>query len=96
MGPTSTFFRYTDRRTPHTDREKSSWKEREVGDIFAQMGPGGEPVKAFLLSGSDDTIQHAFQFERDTFAELAGLLGKATKTLSAVHSAIRVELAGGF
>ena len=94
--PTSTFFRYTDRRMPDADREKSSWKEREVGDIFAQMGPGGEPVKAFLLVGSDDTIQNAFQFERDTFAEFTELLGKATKTLSEVHSAIRVDLAGGF
>ena len=95
IDPTSTFFRYTDWRTPDADREKSSWKEREVGEVFAQMGPENEPVKAFILFDADDTM-HAYQYSTDTFAELSELLGKTTEALSAAHSGLRVELAGGF
>ena len=95
IDPTSTFFRYTDRRKPDADREKSSWKEHEVGEVFAQMGPEGEPVKAFILLDADDTM-HAYQYSADAFAELSKLLGETTEALSAAHSGLRVELAGGF
>ena len=95
IDPTSTFFRYTDRRTPDSDREKSSWKACEVGEVFAQMGPESEPVKASILLDADDTM-HAYQYSADTFAELSKLLGETTEALSAAHSGLRVELAGGF
>ena len=94
--PTSTFFRYTDRRTPDADHEKSSWKESAVGEVFAQMGPEGEPVKAFFLLDADDAIRHAYQYDRDTFAEFSKLLGETTEALSAAHSGLRADLAGGF
>ncbi len=94
--PSSTFFRYTDRRTPEADHEKSSWKERKPSDIFSQMGPGHEPVKAFLLIGSDDNIRNAYQYEQSTMTELSKTLCDTAKTLSGAQAGLRVELAGGF
>jgi len=94
--PTSTFFRYTDRRTPEADRAKSSWKEGEPDNIFAQMAPGDEPVKAFFLIGPDGDIARSYQYDGHAFEDLSKLLAETAKTLSGAHSGLRVELASGF
>ena len=94
--PTSTFFRYTDRRTPEADREKSSWKEGEAGESVAQMKPEGEPVKAFFLIGPDGDIARSYRYYHHAFEEVSKLLAETAKTLSGAHTGLRVELANGF
>src|SRR5262249_32303399 len=78
----STFFRYTDERKPDADHEKSSWKERDVADIFAKMGPEHEPTKAFLLLGANDSIQHAYQYDSAAMVELSKAVRDTAKILS--------------
>ena len=60
-----------------------------MGEVFAQMGPENDPVKAFILLDADDTM-HAYQYSADTFAELSKLLGKTTEALSAAHPSVPI------
>ena len=94
--PTSTFFRYTDRRTLEADHAKSSWKERDAAEILGKMKPEGEAVKAFVLIGPDGDIARSYQYDGQAFQEVSKVLAETAALLSGAHSGLRVELANGF
>jgi hypothetical protein len=91
----STFFRYPDRRRASADADKSDWKPRAPEDIVRQIQGDGKPVKVLLMLDGDDAVTHAFQYDDAPLAELSRVLAETASTLSAAHTGLRVELAGG-
>lgn len=93
--PSSTLFRYPTTRDPDADRLKSSSKEASVGEIFAQMGPDGKYVRAYIASDENDEVVESYQLDDAPLDSVRDALTGATDMLSGIHAGMRVELAGG-
>ena len=93
----STFFRYPNSCNLDAEAAKSSWKPRQPEDMIAQHESNGKPIKAFIIYQPDgETIARSYQYDDAPLAELTRMLTETAKILSAAHTGLRVELAGGF
>ena len=87
----STFFRYPGAG----DALKGDFKGSSIADIWSRMGPDDPPSKAFIEFGANDEVVGAFRMESSELKPLKDILRNAANELSAIHFAIRCELAGG-
>jgi len=59
------------------------------------MGPGSEPMKAFIEFDEDEQVIGIFQRERSRLDKILTALRNTADQLSILHFALRCELAGG-
>lgn len=95
--PGSTFFRYPMTKDKAGDEQKSGFKEATHEDIVAQIQrPNRKPLKAFIVEDENDEFVTAYYLDDESGSQIEVALRKTAGLLSAVHFALRVELAGGF
>ncbi len=80
-----------------SDEQKSGFKEATHEDIVAQIQrPNRKPLKAFIVEDENDEFVTAYYLDDESGSQIEVALRKTAGLLSAVHIAMRVELAGGF
>lgn len=91
----STFFRYPLTGNDLISKNKASFYETDLQEIFAKMGPSEGYSKSFLVVDQNHRVSKAFRLNQKPLRELSNALQNVATYLEGVHFGMRVELCAG-
>ncbi len=94
--PDSTYYRYPITRDPAADKNKSSFKEVPVDNLFPADMPEDKRVRALVIKNEEGEFVRAFALDESTDQTAMAALTKAAEELNNWHAMMRIELTGGW
>jgi hypothetical protein len=91
----STFLRYPALENRNYEKEKSSFQESTIPELFQRLAPGNEYTKAFISVDESDNIVDVYQLENEPLEQLTNALSTVALLFEGAHLGMRIELADG-